>query len=33
VDRGEGAVEAFAARGIALESLFTRTDLPLQEGK
>jgi orotate phosphoribosyltransferase len=29
VDRGEGAAEAFAARGIALEALFTREDLPL----
>ncbi len=29
VDRGEGAEEAFAARGIALEALFTRVDLPL----
>jgi orotate phosphoribosyltransferase len=28
VDRGEGAAEAFAARGLALESLFTREDLP-----
>jgi orotate phosphoribosyltransferase len=27
VERGEGAVEAFAARGIALEPLFTREDL------
>ena len=27
VDRGEGAREAFAARGIALEPLFTRADL------
>lgn len=27
VDRGEGASEAFAARGLALESLFTRADL------
>jgi orotate phosphoribosyltransferase len=33
VDRGEGAAEAFAARGIALEALFTRADLPVQEGK
>ena len=29
VDRGEGATEAFAARGLALESLFTRKDLPV----
>ena len=29
VDRGEGAREAFAARGLQLESLFTRDDLPL----
>jgi len=29
VDRGEGASEAFAARGVALEPLFTRADLPL----
>jgi orotate phosphoribosyltransferase len=29
VDRGEGAADAFAARGIALEPLFTRADLPL----
>ncbi len=29
VDRGEGATEAFAARGIALEALFTREDLPV----
>jgi orotate phosphoribosyltransferase len=27
VDRGEGAREAFAARGIALEPVFTRRDL------
>jgi orotate phosphoribosyltransferase len=27
VDRGEGAREAFAARGIALEALFTRADV------
>ena len=27
VDRGEGAVEAFAARGVTLEPLFTRRDL------
>ncbi len=29
VDRGEGAVEAFAERGIELESLFDRNDLPV----
>jgi len=29
VDRGEGAAEAFAARGLRLEALFTRRDLPL----
>jgi orotate phosphoribosyltransferase len=29
VDRGEGAVEAFAARGVELEPLFTRADLGL----
>ena len=29
VDRGEGAVAAFAARGIALEALFGRADLPV----
>ncbi|MCA9512352.1 MAG: orotate phosphoribosyltransferase [Myxococcota bacterium] len=29
VDRGEGAADAFAARGVALEPLFTRADLPL----
>jgi len=29
VDRGEGAAEAFAARGIELEALFGRPDLPL----
>jgi orotate phosphoribosyltransferase len=28
VDRGEGAREAFAERGLALEPLFTRADLP-----
>ena len=27
VDRGEGAVEAFAERGLILEPLFTRADL------
>ncbi|MBW2314026.1 MAG: orotate phosphoribosyltransferase [Deltaproteobacteria bacterium] len=29
VDRGEGAAEAFAERGIPLEPLFTREDLPV----
>jgi orotate phosphoribosyltransferase len=29
VDRGEGAAEAFARRGLALESIYTRADLPL----
>jgi len=29
VDRGEGAGEAFAARGLGLESLFDRSDLSL----
>jgi orotate phosphoribosyltransferase len=29
VDRGEGAADAFAARGLALESLFNRDDLPV----
>lgn len=29
VDRGEGAAEAFAERGIVLEPLFCRDDLPL----
>ncbi len=29
VDRGEGAAEAFAARGQALEALYTRSDLPV----
>jgi orotate phosphoribosyltransferase len=29
VDRGEGAAEAFAARGVCLEALFTRADLPV----
>jgi orotate phosphoribosyltransferase len=29
VDRGEGAAERFAERGLRLEALFTRTDLPL----
>ena len=28
VDRSEGAKEAFAARGVELEALFTRADLP-----
>jgi len=28
-DRGEGAAEAFAARGLELESLYTRADLPV----
>jgi orotate phosphoribosyltransferase len=28
VDRGEGAADAFRARGLALEALFTRADLP-----
>jgi orotate phosphoribosyltransferase len=28
-DRGEGAAQAFAARGISLEPLFTRADLPV----
>ncbi len=28
LDRGEGAREAFAARGLELESIFTRKDLP-----
>lgn len=28
VDRSEGAAEAFAARGVKLEALFTRSDLP-----
>jgi orotate phosphoribosyltransferase len=32
VDRGEGAAQAFAARGVALEPLFTRADLPVQDG-
>jgi orotate phosphoribosyltransferase len=30
VDRGEGAAQAFAARGLTLESLFTRADLPIR---
>ena len=29
VDRGEGAAAAFAERGVALESLFERSDLPV----
>jgi orotate phosphoribosyltransferase len=29
VDRGEGGREAFAERGIALEALFGRSDLPV----
>ena len=29
VDRGEGAGEAFARRGIALEALYSRADLPI----
>ena len=29
VDRGEGAKEAFAARGLELEALYTREDLPV----
>lgn len=29
VDRGEGAAAAFAERGIELEALFTREDLPI----
>jgi len=29
VDRGEGAAAAFAARGIELEALFGRADLPI----
>jgi len=29
VDRGEGAAPAFAARGLALEALFVRGDLPV----
>ncbi len=29
VDRGEGAADAFAARGLTLESLYTRGDLPV----
>lgn len=29
VDRGEGAADAFAQRGLALEALYTRADLPV----
>jgi orotate phosphoribosyltransferase len=29
VDRGEGATEAFASRGVALEAVFGRPDLPV----
>lgn len=29
VDRGEGASEAFAARGVRLEAIFSREDLPI----
>ena len=29
VDRGEGAQEAFAERGVELEPIFTRSDLPV----
>ena len=29
VDRGEGGAEAFARRGLTLESVYTRRDLPL----
>jgi orotate phosphoribosyltransferase len=29
VDRGEGAIEKFAERGITLEPIFTRADLPI----
>jgi orotate phosphoribosyltransferase len=29
VDRGEGAKEAFAARGLELETLYARADLPI----
>lgn len=31
VDRGEGAAESFAKRGLTLEPLFTRADLPLDD--
>lgn len=30
VDRGEGALEAFAERGLRLEPLFGRSDLPIE---
>lgn len=29
VERGEGAAEAFAERGVTLEAIFTRADLPV----
>ncbi|MFQ5417466.1 MAG: orotate phosphoribosyltransferase [Myxococcota bacterium] len=29
VDRGEGAAEAFRARGVEIEAIYTRTDLPV----
>jgi len=29
VDRGEGALEAFAERGVTLEAIFRREDLPI----
>ncbi len=29
VDRGEGAVEAFSERGVTLEAIFHRADLPI----
>ena len=29
VDRGEGGADAFAARGVELEALYTRADLPV----
>ncbi len=29
VDRGEGAAEAVATRGVELEALFDRSDLPI----
>lgn len=32
VDRGEGAADAFRERGLALEALFTRADLPVGPG-
>jgi orotate phosphoribosyltransferase len=31
VDRGEGAAQAFADRGLTLEPLFTRSDLPIDD--